>query len=301
MMSSRWQGQLSHIALRVADVSHSAEFYADVLGMSVHRSSADTDSVALGWGAGQHALDLLPGSPDLDHFGLEIADPRELEQVVAAIQAAGVSVGWREADAGQPGSHLVRDPEGRLLELHGRVDRSGEVGAKLGRRPVRLQHITFATQSMDELVDFYAGVMGLRISDRMGSVFTWLRCGAEHHTIAMVDADVSAGALDHFSFDLGGWADFKDWSDHLSRHRVPLTWGPGRHGPGNNLFLMFNDPDDNRIELSAEMETYFDELATYPPRTWGTEQRTVNLWGPAPAWRVPRQSAASPSDVARIG
>jgi catechol 2,3-dioxygenase len=294
-MTSRWQGQLSHIALRVADVSLSADFYRDILGMSEHGRSEDDSHVRLGWGTGQHAVDLLSGPPELDHFGLEIPDPRELDQVVAAIDAHGVAVEEIAADAGQPDSYRVRDPEDRVMELHGRVDRSGEVGAAMGRRPVRLQHITFATGAIEDLVDFYAGVMGFRISDRMGSIFTWLRCGAEHHTVAMVDADPVG--LDHFSFDLGDWGDFKDWADHLSHHRVPLTWGPGRHGPGNNLFLMFDDPDHNRIELSAEMETYFDELAAYPPRTWSAEQRTVNLWGPAPAWRVPKESAARSGQV----
>ena len=295
MAMSQWHGQLSHIALRVADVSSSADFYADVVGLSEHRRSQDDAHVRLGWGAGQHALDLFPGPPALDHLGVEIPDPRELDQVLAALQARGVSVSALETEAGHPDSYRVRDPEDRVIELHGRVDRSGEVGAAMGRRPVRLQHITFATGAMEDLVDFYAGVMGFRISDRMGSVFTWLRCGAEHHTVAMVTAD--SPGLDHFSFDLGRWGDFKDWADHLSRRRVPLTWGPGRHGPGNNLFLMFDDPDHNRIELSAEMETYFDELATYPPRTWAAEQRTVNLWGPAPAWRVPDQPVGHHGDV----
>jgi len=295
MTNGRWQGQLSHIALRVPDVSRSADFYGDVVGLSEHGRNGDDSHVRLGWGTGQHALDLLSGPPELDHFGLEIPEPRELEEVVAAIQARGVAVERLEADAGQPDSYRVCDPEERVIELHGRVDRSGEVGAAMGRRPVRLQHLTLATRVMDDLVDFYAATMGFRISDRMGSVFTWLRCGAEHHTVAMVTAD--AAELDHFSFDLGHWGDFKDWADHLSRRRVPLTWGPGRHGPGNNLFLMFDDPDHNRIELSAEMETYFDELATYPARTWGAEQRTVNLWGPAPAWRVPHGPAGRTDHV----
>jgi catechol 2,3-dioxygenase len=295
MSSNRWRGQLSHIGLRVADVPHSAEFYRSVVGMSDHGGDGDAH-VRLGWGTGAHAMDLLSGPAGLDHFALEIPDPAELESVVSAVAASGVSVEHVPADAGQPETHRMLDPEHRVVELHGRVDRSGETGGAMGRRPVRLQHITFATRAMDDMIDFYAGVMGLRISDRMGSIFTWLRCGVEHHTIAMVNS--AEGDLDHFSFDLGGWADFRDWADHLSQHRVPLTWGPGRHGPGNNLFLMFDDPDGNRIELSAEMESYFDELASYPARTWKPEQHTVNLWGPAPVWRVPQPAEDHAESVA---
>jgi catechol 2,3-dioxygenase len=298
MTNSAWRGQLSHIGLRVGDASLSASFYMDVLGLSMRGASADGTHVRLGWPNGQHALDLFTGARGLDHFALEIADPRELEAVVSALVDAGEDVEHLAADAGQPESHAVRDPEGRLLELHGRVDRSGERSSTMGRRPVRLQHITFATARMDDLLDFYVGVMGLRVSDRMGSVFTWLRCGAEHHTIAMVQSD--SGTLDHFSFDIGEWEDFKAWGDHLSRHGVPLTWGPGRHGPGNNLFVMFDDLDRNRIELSSEMENYFDDLAEYQPRQWQPEPRTVNLWGPTPDWRAPRQIEPAASDSGRI-
>jgi catechol 2,3-dioxygenase len=42
--------------------------------------------------------------------------------------------------------------------------------------------------------------------------------------------------------------------------------GPGRHGPGNNLFVFFDDPSGNHIELSAEMERFHDDLVDYPVR-----------------------------------
>jgi catechol 2,3-dioxygenase len=293
MTTRTWRGQLSHIGLRVSDVRRSAGFYADVVGLSEHGRDDAGTHVKLGWAAGQHVLDLYSGSEGLDHFALEISEPRDLEQVVAAVSHSGQTVEELAVDSGRPASFAFRDPEGRLMEVHGRVDRSGETGADMGRRPVRLQHITFATRVMDELIDFYVGVMGFRVSDRMGSVFTWLRCGVEHHTIAMVESD--AGQLDHFSFDVGSWADFKAWGDHLSQHGVPLTWGPGRHGPGNNLFLMFDDPDGHHVELSSEMESYFDDLADYQPRAWRVEQRTVNLWGPVPSWREAGESAPSAS------
>src|SRR5262249_51461111 len=154
-----------------------------------------------------------------------------------------------------------------------------------GRRPTRLQHITLSTAVVGDLLDFYSGVLDMRVSDRMGSSFAWLRCGAEHHTIALVEGALES-QLDHFSFDLSGWADFMAWADRLSALGVPLSWGPGRHGPGNNLFVMFDDPDGNHIELSAEMELYHDELASYE-RTWVQDPRTTNLWGIGPTWRSP--------------
>ena len=286
-----WHEQLSHIALRCADVERAGRFYRDAIGLSEH-AGAEPDALRLGWGVGQHAMDLLPGTPALDHFGLEIPDPAELERLLSRLRDNGVAIGSRAADGAHPAVHVLNDPEGRTIELHGRVDRSGEFGADPSRRPSRVQHITFATPSVPDLVAFYEGILGMRVSDRMGTSFAWLRCGAEHHTVAMVNAP-SATTLDHFSFDLSIWDDFRAWSDRLAGLGIPLSWGPGRHGPGNNLFVMVDDPDGNHVELSAEMELYHDDLAEYR-RTWIEHPRTTNLWGIPPMWRTSGDGDANP-------
>ena len=70
------------------------------------------------------------------------------------------------------------------------------------------------------------------------------------------------------------------------RADVPVQWGPGRHGPGNNLFVFFDDPAGHHIELSAEMEKFYDDRVAYVPRRWTPAPQTVNLWGgQTPQWR----------------
>lgn len=285
MIPLDWHGQLSHIALRVEDPERASRFYEDVVGLTEHTDAAD-GARHLGWGLGEHVLELREGVPSLDHFGLEIADDAEREALLERLTAGGVVVDAREAADGAS-RHVIADPEGRIIHLRGRMDRAGERVGDIGRRPLRLQHITFATPSVAALSAFYADVLGLRVSDRMGERFTWLRCGLEHHTVAMVQVDDAAPGLDHFSFDLGGWADFRDWCDRLTVAGVPVGWGPGRHGPGNNLFIMFDDLDANHVELSAEMELYHDDTALYTPRVWAEATKTTNLWGSAPSWRKP--------------
>jgi len=82
-----------------------------------------------------------------------------------------------------------------------------------------------------------------------------------------------------FSFDVSGWGDLLTWCDRLSAQGVDVTWGPGRHGPGNNLFIMFDDPAGNHVELSAELEQFHDEQADHPVRHWRPVPRSINLWG----------------------
>ena len=76
--------------------------------------------------------------------------------------------------------------------------------------------------------------LGFAVSDRVrnekGAVTTcFLRCNHEHHTVAIFLK--SEAGLDHHSYEAGEWTTIKDWADHLGGMRIPIVWGPGRHGP----------------------------------------------------------------------
>jgi catechol 2,3-dioxygenase-like lactoylglutathione lyase family enzyme len=272
---------LSHVGLAVDDPPAAASYYARTLGLVVSETLAD-GTIRLGWGQGFHALELT-GGDGLAHFGLELCDEAGLAALESRLQAHGVPAAREEL----AGDHLpvlaFRDPDGHRVEAHGPVDRSGEHAADPGRRAVRIHHVTLASPALAEQVAFYEQVLGFRVSDRMGEVFAWLRCNQEHHTVAVVEAD-EAG-LDHYAYEIDSWASVKTWCDELAARDVPLQWGPGRHGPGNNVFVMFDDLDGNRVELSCEMERYWDDRAQCEPRDWAPGAKTVNLWGPVPAWR----------------
>jgi catechol-2,3-dioxygenase len=84
--------------------------------------------------------------------------------------------------------------------------------------------------------------------------------------------------FDHHSYETRDLESLVAWADHLAELDIPIHWGVGRHGPGNNLFLMVLDPDGNLVEISAEIENC---EADRPTGLWPHEQRTLNLWGTA--------------------
>ncbi len=271
---------LSHIRLRTRDLETTVRFYERTLGLVQHDPSGRCDA-RLGWGAGHHVIDLLDGDPGLDGFAFEVLDPGGLPRLAERLSERGHDPAEPDRDQA---TLALRDPDGTWVEFHGAVNRAGEHSADPGRRPVRVQHVTLSTQNMESMVEFYRG-LGFHVSDRMGDVFTWLRSTVEHHSLAIVRGP--AVGLDHYSYDVSSWADFKVWCDRLADLDVAVRWGPGRHGPGNNLFIFFEDPDGNRVELSAEMERFWDDRATYVPRIWDAAPLTINLWGGQLApWRT---------------
>jgi catechol 2,3-dioxygenase-like lactoylglutathione lyase family enzyme len=169
----------------------------------------------------------------------------------------------------------VRDPDGNQIVFGLAQQEPPRAGL---RGPI--QHLTLATHDVDAIEAFYAGKLGFLVSDRVvkpdGTVATcFMRSNHEHHTLACFKADVKG--VDHHSYEAGDWAVIKDWCDRMGAHEIPIMWGPGRHGPGNNLFIFVEDPDRNWIEISAELEVMYDR----PVKTWPHGERTLNLWGRA--------------------
>lgn len=281
---------VSHIGLRVPDVAAAEVFYGRILGL-VRQETLTGGAVRLGWGVGHHVLDLLPGEHGLDHFGFEVRDVEGIDGIRSRLAAAGHVVddldrSFVDHPLGRVDGVRTVNPDGTDVHFHTAVLRQGEGIADPGRRPLKFQHTTIGTADIQPMIDFFVSTVGFRISDQLADGrFCWLRSDKDHHTLAVVNVD-RPGVLDHYSYDLAEWEDFKAWCDRLTEQDVTVQWGPGRHGPGNNLFVFFDDPAGNHIELSAEMEKFYDSHVQYVTRKWQPTPKSVNLWGgQLPRWR----------------
>ncbi len=171
----------------------------------------------------------------------------------------------------------VRDPQQRQMIFGVPL----ESDSTLQGAPGRLQHVVFQTTKLDEVVAFYTAVVGFTISDEVvgedGKVMVcFMRSDDEHHSLAFFRG--SRNEWDHHCYETPEWNSIRDWGDRFAKQRVPIFFGPGRHGPGNNLFFMVNDPDGNRLEFSAELERVESDR---PPGIWPHDEYTLNSWGRA--------------------
>ncbi len=131
------------------------------------------------------------------------------------------------------------------------------------------------------MVDFYTEALGFDISDWLLRECVWLRCNSDHHTVILMRGKPD---IDHLGYSIPAGPELLAWADYLSRQQTPILWGPGRHGAGNDLFLRFADVEGVQIELSAELQLYYDHDVTTPPRLWHSRPTALNLWGVMPAW-----------------
>ena len=248
-----------------------AAFYQDLFDLQPVTAPAGVQALA----GGERAVVIHAGNAgELAMAAYAARSSGELAQLRARLADLA-----QDADAAgeiffHTGAFTVADPQGRQL-LFGvpRTQRAPDAMA------ARLQHTVFQTTELARVVDFYVNRIGFTISDEVvaddGTIATcFLRSDDEHHSLAFFQG--SNNVWDHHCYETRCWNDIRDWGDRFAKVRRGIFFGPGRHGPGNNLFFMVTDPDGNRVELSAELERVG---AGQAPGIWPHEEYTLNSWG----------------------
>ena len=262
-----WPARLHHLRRDSPQPERLARFYGDLLGDPVEQLDGDAWLIA---GRGRRLVVGRGAGGAVPYFALQVQDAAHLSRLASQIRVKEPSPSPLFGE----GAFAVRDPDHRLIVLGLPEKNPGHDGL-----PGRLQHFVCATTRLPEVVKFYSG-LGMLESDRVleGEALSacFLRSDPEHHSFAAFRAPESRP--DHHCYETNGWLDIRDWADRMGRLGIVLWWGPGRHGPGNNLFFMIEDPDGHKVEFSAELELMPKEA---PYRTWPHEQRTLNLWGSA--------------------
>jgi catechol 2,3-dioxygenase-like lactoylglutathione lyase family enzyme len=307
--------RLAHIGLWANDSMAQARFYRQTLGLDLRAASEgaldpniDVEGVNLFFGLGEehHCIglynDTRPIPPNtrkptqlpspLHHLTFEVDTAAELAAIAARLRLSNVDL-TLGANDGYPdaGDALwFNDPDGNQISIavareefliytpHTNLTQSAQ---RATLRPYSLQYVALHTLHLESMVEFYTDALGFDISDWLLRERVWLRCNNDHHTVLFIQGQPG---VEHIGFSILNGVDLLRWADYLSQQTVPLLWGPGRHGAGNNLFIRFADADGIHIELSAEMMQYYDRDVTTPPRLWHTRTSALNLWGTLPSW-----------------
>ena len=266
--------QLNHILILSENPQTLSNFYRDALGMTISKSKdlllceAPQRRVLIGQGA----------SHELGYAAFTFRDASGLASFREMLRATKTPA--RPSPSSIFGSEAlaVMDPDNNVLVFG--LPPSGD--SPISDSPdARLKHFAITTTQLEEMFEFYTHTLGFKspdtVKDEQGAMRAFfVNSDEEHHSIGIFKA--SEARIDHHAYDVVDWNAIRDWADHMARLDIQMQWGPGRHGPGNNLFFMVHDSDDNKVEFSTELERLI------PPRetiVWPYAPKTLNLWGEA--------------------
>jgi catechol 2,3-dioxygenase len=271
--------RVSHVGLNVTDLDLAVAHAVGVLGL---RESARIDGTSyLTCNRRHHELVLMEADEvAFHHVALEVDSKQTLEELADRLPAEGFPLADEPASSsGVEAALRFQGPDGHVFELLvGMRQDQPAAYATTGVRPIKFGHATIKSPNLEAMEDFLVRILGFRLSDRMGDFFSWYRCSPDHHGIAVVG---SPAGIHHYAFDVEGWPDIERLGDRLITEGRGFVYGPGRHGPGNNLFCYHLDPHGFMCEYSADLAR-IDCDATYEPGQWPVTAESANLWGPAP-------------------
>ncbi|MFL9875853.1 VOC family protein [Paraburkholderia megapolitana] len=265
--------RLHHLQIVTGQPETMVDFYQRMLDLRIVEVHAD--STVLAGPARAMVIGRSDGGIE-PHYGYAVADASALEALKRQLSGRDLPYRTIEDPMFAPGAIVITDPQGRRLAFGVAAQACDYAGP-----PARLQHTVFQTTDLDNIVRFYVEKVGFAISDEVvdadGVVMVvFMRSDDEHHTLAFFRG--SNNEWDHHCYETSEWNDIRDWGDRFAAAEVPIFFGPGRHGPGNNLFFMVTDPDGNRLEFSAELGRV---AADTLPGVWPQSERTLNSWGRA--------------------
>jgi catechol 2,3-dioxygenase len=277
---SPWIEGLRSVALNVPDLAHAEEFYTRAWHLEV-AGRGDNVLYLRGSGSDAYLFALHQGgtSAQIRHLTLRARSREALDAVRDNVVRAGGKVLQQLhelADDPAGGTGLtIQDPHGRTFQVVWGDARRPE-SPPVKDRPIRLTHAVLNSHAVDETRQFLQDALGFRLADRTG-IMAFMNCNSDHHTLAIGITDNDA--LNHIAFLMPDFESVMRGGGRLKDAGFAIQWGPGRHGPGNNLFNYFIDPFGVVIEYTAEVQQVDDSYESHGPEYWKWPPGRLDQWG----------------------
>jgi catechol 2,3-dioxygenase-like lactoylglutathione lyase family enzyme len=281
--------RIGHATFETPDLERQIDYYTQVAGLVL--AERLNGRAFLATRLGDLAVVLEKGdSARCTRLSFQVAPETEVADMRRGLEVEGVRGEARnDPTPGIPKAIAFEDPKGTVIELFATaapIAKNQPVG---GVGPLKLGHLAFCVPEPKVFVEFYGRVLGFRLSDWIEDWFVFMRCGPDHHTVNFVRAKTAR--MHHIAFELKDWAQVQNACDFLGSKDIPLIWGPGRHGPGHNIYTYHRNPDDQIVELFTELDKMLDEtLGHFDPRPWHRDRPQVpkvwtgarDIWGQPP-------------------
>jgi catechol 2,3-dioxygenase-like lactoylglutathione lyase family enzyme len=277
-MSKAKVSALRSVELGFSDPDKALRFFADVWLLTPVRADGGVHLLG-GSGAFHHILTLRRmARPALIRMVLDAADRATVDALHAQVLAHGLTTVDPPARLRQPHGDYgfgFKDPEGRNIAIVCGVTDHADAGDRPDR-PRKLSHVNVNAGDSDATLACYRDALGFTLTDTTARL-RFLSCNSDHHS--MVLGFTGGATLNHIAFEMPDLDSVMRGAGRMRDDGRAIEWGPGRHGPGNNVFCYFLGPEDMPLELTAEMQQVDGSYRAKTAEQWCWLPGRLDHWG----------------------
>jgi catechol 2,3-dioxygenase-like lactoylglutathione lyase family enzyme len=270
---------LRHIGLITPKAEELVRFYNEVWGL--HKVGQHEDVTYLRTASPEpYMVVVYLGSQNaIHHIAFGMSDRTAVDEAARELAAKGMQIiqepGPLNEIGGGYGLRFI-DPDSRCIELSCEVEQAGPMDWQAPVIPNKISHVVLNSSDLERATEFYTNILGFRVSDWSENQMVFLRCNTDHHSISFNRAPHNS--LNHIAYELPSIDAVMRGIGNLKRNGTPVMWGPGRHGPGNNVFCYFQDAAGFVVEYTAEVQKIEDETA-HEVKVWQRIPEQMDRWG----------------------
>ena len=278
---------LRSVDLGFSDLDNALRFFTEVWNLTPAGESGGVHYLRATC-AFHHILTLRHmAEPALLRMVFDAADADTVDALHAQVLAHGLKAIDPPGRLRQPHGDYgfgFKDPEGRNIAVVCGVEDHADA-ADRPDRPRKLSHINVNAGDSEATFACYRDALGFRLTDTTQRL-CFLSCNADHHSVVL--GFTGGNTLNYIAFEMPDFESVMRGAGRMRDDGRAIEWGPGRHGPGNNVFCYFLGPQDMPVELTAEMQQIDATHRARTPEQWTWPPGRLDHWGisPAPSARM---------------
>ena len=269
---------LRSVEIGMNNLAEARRFFTDVWNLAPAGEAAGAQ-LFRGTGAFHHIL-AVRHAPQLAMIRVtfDAADRATVDGLHAQVKAHGLKTIDPPATLRQPHGDYgfgFKDPEGRNIAVVCGVKDYADRADKPDR-PRKLSHVNLNSGDSDATLGYLRDALGFKLTDTTRRL-RFFSCNADHHSVVVGFA--GGPTLNHIAFEMPDLESVMRGAGRMRDDGRGIEWGPGRHGPGNNVFCYFLGPEDMPIEYTAEMLQVDDSYRVGTPENWKWPPGRLDHWG----------------------
>ncbi len=256
--------RLRSVELEIPDVAPAAEFLERLWGL-VPAGSAGATRFFRGMGDHPYILSLTKAPTPAVAAVTFAGSLQELETIGKPDRSFDVPGGGKGFE--------VRGPEGQVYRF---ITDSTVAPTNDRNKPIQLTHAVINSTDVEASERYAVEKLGFKVSDRTAHM-RFIRCNRKHHALAYAKSEFAS--LNHVAFEMHDMDAVMRGIGRLRDEGYEPVWGPGRHGPGNNVFGYFIAPYGGIVEYTAEVSEVDQNYKVGAPEDWKWPAGRTDQWG----------------------